>query len=454
MPLCTKLQSGFILALLLLGCTEDDGSSPAAGSGGSSAAGGAASSSAAGSPSVGVDPGDGGDAGDASVSAEGGALAGVSSSGAGGAGGAPPPACGSVPVEDGFVDVSASDPGIRYVGRFDFQNPDAPRMTFPAATVETVFEGDAIDLRLDELAPGGATRTQYYEVTIDSEPPTKLETCPQQEVYPLARNLEPGTHQVRISKRTEANVGSAHFLGFRVREGTTLTLPDSPERRMEFVGDSITCGYGNEVSTTDPDSYKFTSTNENALLAYGAVTARALEADYVAVAASGRGMVRNYSGGGGLTAPDFYDLTGPDLSAAAWDPTRYAPDVIVINLGTNDFSIGLDADTLATMREDYRQTYGEFLTHLRELHPAATLIAAVGPMMSDSYPAEYQAWTSIRADVQEVVDAHAAAGDTNVFFFQFSPQTSPYGEDWHPTVATHQTMADLLVAFVRETKGW
>lgn len=365
------------------------------------------------------------------------------------------PKCGAIPVDEGFIDVAASDPGIRYVGRFDFDDPEAPRMMFPAVTVETEFEGDAIDLRLKEGAPGTAsTNTEYYAVTIDGGEPVKLQTCPAQEIYPLARALGSGTHRVRISKRTEGSVGSALFLGFRVREAGTLHLPKAPERRVEFVGDSITCGYGNEVSTTDPDSYSFTSTNENALLAYGAVAAAELGADYVAVAASGRGMVRNYSGGSGLHAPEFYELAGPDSGAVAWDHTLYSPDVVVVNLGTNDFSIGLEADEVVTMREEYRATYTKFLSRLRVLHPKATLIAVVGPMISDSYPPGYQAWTSIRADVQEVVQSFVDDGDSKVLYFALSPQSSPYGEDWHPTLATHQKMADALSAFIKEELGW
>lgn len=375
-------------------------------------------------------------------------------SGAGGGAGAPA-ACGSIPVDDGFIDVPASDPAIRYVGRFDFADEAAPRMAFPASAVETTFEGDAVDLRLRESAPGtSTTSTEYYEVRIDDEPPIKLEACPAQEIYPLARDLGSGSHRVRVSKRTEASVGAAAFLGFRVRDDTELNLPEAPERRMEFVGDSITCGYGNEVSTTDPDSYKFTSANENALFAYGAVTARALGADYVAVAASGRGMVRNYSGGGGLYAPEFYELTSSEASGVAWDHSNYSPDVIVVNLGTNDFSIGLSEEEVTAMREEYRAAYVEFLTHLRALHPDATLVATVGPMMSDSYPPGYRAWTSIRSDVQGVVEGLVEGGDSKVLYFEFATQSAPYGEDWHPTLATHQKMADALGAFIREELGW
>lgn len=362
--------------------------------------------------------------------------------------------CGSTAVEGGFIEVKASDPGIRYVGRFDFSKTDAPRMAFPAVTIETRFEGDAIDMRLQEKAGGGTTTTPYYEVTIDSEPPVKLKTCSGREVYPLARGLSDGTHTVRVSKRTEASVGTATFLGFRVRPDTVLTRPEAPQRRLEFVGDSITCGYGDEISTDTPDDFKFTSVNENALSSYGAVTARGFAADYVAVAISGRGMVRNYSGGSGLKGPEYYELSGAESSWPVWDHARYSPDVIVVNLGTNDFSPGLDPDQLAAMRADYRQTYAEFLAQLRRLHPQATLIAAVGPMITDSYPDGYAAWTSIQADVKGTVDARVAGGDSNVFYFAFDPQSGPYGEDWHPTVATHQQMATLLSAFIKEKKAW
>jgi hypothetical protein len=91
---------------------------------------------------------------------------------------------------------------------------------------------------------------------------------------------------------------------------------------------------------------------------------------------------------------------------------------------------------------------------LRELHPEAALIGAVGPMMSDSYPEGYEAWTSIRSDVREVVGSFVADGDERVFYFEFVAQSSPYGEDWHPTLATHQRMADALTAFIEEELGW
>ena len=224
---------------------------------------------------------------------------------------------------------------------------------------------------------------------------------------------------------------------------------------MEFVGDSITCGYGDEVSTTTPDDFKFTAVNEDAYRAYGAITAEAFDADYVAIAVSGRGVVRNYSGFSAPVVPAIYETTLPEeASAPAWDHASYSPDVVVVNLGTNDFSPGIALDQLDAFRATFRQSYIDFLTRIREVHATASIVAVVGPMMSDSYPTGYTAWTSIQADVKAVVDARHDANDSNVYYFALAPQQSPYGEDWHPTIATHKQMAEALKPLVANVRGW
>lgn len=361
--------------------------------------------------------------------------------------------------EEGFIDVPVTDPNIRYVGRV-VKTADAVAFAFPAVQIEAVFDGDAVDMKLRDYGTGTATATNHYWVIVDGVS-AKLEVCPGSGVYPLARNLGAGPHTLTIVKRTESgpggqeNKGKGEFLGLRVRPGTVLGEAVKPTRLFEFVGDSITCGYGNEVSTTDPDSFKFTSVNEDAWHAYGAITARALNADYVAVAASGRGVIRNYSGFAGAVVPEIYEMTlHEDSPAVAWDHTGYTPDVVVINLGTNDFSPGIELGQLATHRAAFKQGYIDFLARIRAVHAQASIVAVVGPMMNDAWPEGYDAWTSIQEDVKAAVAARAAASDSRVHYFALEPQSSPYGEDWHPTLSTHQKMADALVPFIRGIRGW
>jgi lysophospholipase L1-like esterase len=364
------------------------------------------------------------------------------------------------PIEkDGFVEVAATDPNIRYVGRIQ-RKTKSVAFAYPAVQIQARFEGDALDMRLNDNGLDIAPSTNYYWIVVDGVA-SKLQPCQESQVYPLARNLGPGEHTISIIKRTESgpgghsSAGLGEFLGFRVRTGTSLKPTTAPGRLLEFVGDSITCGYGNELSTDDPSSYKFTSVNEDAWHAFGAVTAQWLKADYVAIAASGRGVMRNWGGFVSLYVPDLYEMTLPENnSLPPWDHSQYTPDAIVINLGTNDYSPGVPLDEWELHRANFRAAYVAFLRRIRAVHPSSAIVVTVGPMMNDDSPAGYNAWTAILADVKAVMETRQAEADANVFFLAFEPQTGPYGEDWHPTLATHRAMAGVLTPFLSNLLGW
>jgi lysophospholipase L1-like esterase len=461
MSACRRL---FVLALVM-GCSNEAASPdrddlPAAGDGSSSAGGTSSSAGDSGGSASGVAGAGAGLAGNTGeLAVPGGELTGVAGQ-ATGVGGQPPrtsvltssgvcgftePVAYGPPGADGMVDVPPADPNIFYLGRVAC-DATGPAFAFPAVSVRVRFQGDALDLRLRDSGTGTATSTNYYDVSIDGGEPTRLDVTAGDQVYPLARDLGPGEHGAQIVKRVESggNSGKGQLLGFRVREGTTLLPVAAKPLLVEFVGDSITCGYGNEVSTTTPEMFPFTTINENANAAYGAVAARLLDAEYVAVAISGRGVYRNYSDGAGELAPSFYEDTLPDDAAAPpWDFARYVPDVVVVNLGTNDFSPpGPD-------HAAYRAAYSAFLKQIRAHHPDALLLAVVGTMLNDGFPPGVMAWTTNQSDVSSVVAELTAAGDGNVHYLALTPQTAPFGEDYHPTRATHQQMAEAVANELR-----
>jgi lysophospholipase L1-like esterase len=355
---------------------------------------------------------------------------------------------------DGSIPVPATHPLVAYTGRVDCQAPGGPALGYVGASVRVRFSGTGLELKLKDYGAGTPETTNYYDVAVDGSEPTLLEVSPQQERYVLAADLSDGEHQVELFKRVEAapggssGAGKAEILGFVLR-GSALLPALQATRRLEFVGDSITCGYGNELETTTPDTAHYTTRNSNGHKAYGAVTAQLLGAQYSAVAFSGRGMSRSYAGGAGQIMPEMYLSSIPeDTAAGAWDPAQYVPDAVVINLGTNDFS------TTGVDRALFVQNYVDFLTTLRGYYPKAALVAAIGPMLSDYYPPGEKAWTNAQADIKAAVDARVATGDANVHFLAFAPQTAPYGEDWHPTIATHRKMAEELSAALKGILGW
>ena len=149
--------------------------------------------------------------------------------------------------------IKADNANIQYMGRIDFTNPQVPTYAFPGITIKAKFNGTKVSAVIKDYSLGGATTTNYYNVLIDDVVVMKLKVNSADTLYLLADNLTSADHTVTLIKRTEASVGKSSFKGFVIDGTALLTLP-ALTYKMEFIGDSWTCGYGNEVSTTSPNT--------------------------------------------------------------------------------------------------------------------------------------------------------------------------------------------------------
>jgi lysophospholipase L1-like esterase len=330
-------------------------------------------------------------------------------------------------------DASAAPSGVRFVGRVDRSDPAGPRFSWPGTSIVARFTGSTIGVRLRD--PGN-----FFQVFVDGMPQPVLAAASGKESYPIASGLAAGPHELLLHRRTEAFVGETQFLGLVLDPGGALLAPPPPaQRRLEFVGDSITCGYG----VDGPDmSCPFTPATENHYLAFGAVAARALQAEAISVAYSGKGLYRNLGGDTGATMPMLYDRINVDR-AARWDFAGWTPDAVIINLGTNDFGMGDPG-------MGYGDAYRAFLQRVRGLYPKAHLLCTLGPMMNGTQVAQ------ARGYLMPVLDTLQAAGDTRVSYLEFPMQdgSTGFGCDWHPSKGTNQQMADKLVAELRRLLAW
>lgn len=282
----------------------------------------------------------------------------------------------------------------------------------------------------------------YAMVWIDGEPGRKFRLNAADGIYALADGLSPGEHTVEVVRVTEGHVGLTHFRGFELAAGgTPLPWRGAPERRIEFIGDSITCGYGVEV---DDPKLHFEPATENFCLGYSGLTARALDADYVAVSRSGIGMVRGYDGPrDGIPADAMPAVYGRSLylrSDSVWDFRRFTPDVICLNLGTNDFSTsGVNVDLFV-------DAYGKFLHQLLARYPKARIVVLQGPMNSSA---------ELRAALDRVLGALRGDAAARIHFLALTPQGSVgLGADYHPNRAQSEINARELTAFLRDLMGW
>lgn len=350
--------------------------------------------------------------------------------------------------------IPANDAKIQYIGRIDFTNPLAPTFAFPGVSIKAKFQGTSISANLTEYGAGGVATTNYFNVIIDGGTPVVLKLAAAQTTYELASGLVDTEHTIELFKRTEASVGKVAFKGFVLENGKALVEAEAlSKKRIEFIGNSITCGYGNE-SSTNPPKDGFSSVNENNYNAWGAVTARNIDAQYMCTAYSGRGLVRNNTGSTSGVASQFYNRIFPDEGSSTWNHQNYKPHIIVINLGTNDFAAEVSNAAYTVEKTDFQNGYKEFISTLRSHHADAKIICAVGVMMSDYYPVGASHWTRIQDYVSTMVDDVNNGGDKNVFYFKMNPQVAPYGEDWHPTAATDVKMANGLTDFINEKINW
>jgi lysophospholipase L1-like esterase len=327
-------------------------------------------------------------------------------------------------------------PNILYVGRFNTSDPAGPRSAWSATTIKANFSGTGISANLY------SSGDNWYNVVIDGvvKPPLHISSDVGGSVT-LASGLASGNHTVEFVRRTEAWVGDVQFRGFTVEGGQLLAPPTPSARRIELIGDSITCGYGNEGTSA---SQHFTTQNENAYLAYGPVTARALGADEFNICWSGKGVIRNYGGDTTDLMPSLYSRILPYDTTTFWNSSQWVPQVVVINLGTNDFASSIPDKTAFT------SGYSNFVSQIRSQYPNAHIYLALGPMLS------WDSLTSARDYITTVANQFNAAGDAKVHFIEFPMQDGSlgYGEDYHPSVAEDAAMANQLINQIKADLGW
>ena len=344
----------------------------------------------------------------------------------------------TLPVQGKIV--PADDPNIQYVGRICFQNPKQPRFTFPGVQINARFTGTSLRMM-------AKPRSGYFMVQIDEAEPFKVSFMGERDsVATLATALQRGEHTVRMMYVIEGYELKPDFRGFVLdKDGHLLTPQPLPERTIEFIGNSITCAYGNE-STDAADHFDYAT--ENHYYGYAQMTARALDAMAYVVARSGIGVYREFGGPKTGTPKNVmtteYEYTNLYDRSERWDFSRYQPQVVCINLGTNDLSTNNYDVKL------FKQGFVKMVRLVRQHNPQAKIVLLCGSMLGG------KELEIAKNTLNEVMEEAHKSGDSEVYRFDFTPQNGSlqYGADWHPSLWQHQKMAGELTAFLRTLMKW
>lgn len=333
-----------------------------------------------------------------------------------------------------------TEKNVKLLGR-TWMNNDIRWCSYSASGVEFKFYGKkcTFSLRADSLYDQKAHQPRYA-IYVDDELVVEEMMDKGIKEVPVFEADSAEEHVIRLVKLSESSDSSLGIQYIICDEDAVVEPTEEKALKIEFVGDSITCGYG--VDGELGDSYM--TSNENATKAYAYMTAQKLDADYSLVSMSGYGIISGYT-----TAekqekqvmPLYYDKLGNSYGTAGglspsdieWD-FSFQPDIVVINLGTNDASYtGNDVDRC----EEYVQGYVSFLEMVREKNPNAYIVCALGIMGQDLCP-----------QVEEAVERFSSeSGDEKVYYVKLDVQSwnNGYAVDWHPTVASHEHAAEQMV---------
>jgi lysophospholipase L1-like esterase len=326
--------------------------------------------------------------------------------------------------------VANSPDGLKYMSADVHGRVSKDLYQWPGPYFEAKFSGSSVYFR---TGPGDV----ILHTLVDGQSVGTL-VKPRPGLY-LVDGLANGTHTVRIEAVTESQAAPNQFGGFALPAGGKALSMTPRKRQIEFIGDSHTVGYGDISQSRDCSSDEVWKTTDNSRT-FGVQVARRYDADFQVNAISGRGIVRNYDGSPGDPLPVAYPFVLLDHSAL-YDDAAWQPQIIVIALGTNDFSTPLKAGekwkTRDELHADYEATYVKFVERLRARNRHAFIILWATDM------AEHE----IQREAGKVVAQLQSKGDDKVAFLSIEGLAMT-GCHWHPSLADHQAIAEKLIHFI------
>jgi Carbohydrate esterase 2 N-terminal/GDSL-like Lipase/Acylhydrolase family len=286
----------------------------------------------------------------------------------------------------------------------------------------------------------------YYYVIVDGDGTNanKIKIEKEKKWYTLVSNLDDKQHSVELFKVTNTDFITTRFYGFEI-DGTAKVLKadKKPKRKIEFIGNSITCGHAAEDSSNDSGAPEFF----NNYRAYGAITARHFNARYYCTSKSGIGITISWFP---EVMPEIFNRLNPKDASSKWDFSRYTPDIVVVNLFQNDsWLVNMPEHQQFKARfgtekpsEDFIiNAYKNFLQTIRDNYPKARIICCLGNMDATMEGSKWPGY----------VDAAVALlNDKKIVTHYFHYKNTP----GHPNKTEQQVMAADLVAFIEKNKFW
>ncbi|ORX65058.1 hypothetical protein BCR32DRAFT_330447 [Anaeromyces robustus] len=268
-------------------------------------------------------------------------------------------------------------------------------------------------------------------------------------------------HVIRLMKVSECHKGSIYINEIKT-DSDSIRPTAAKNKKIEFIGDSITCAFG----ALDTEG-EFTTRTEDGTKSYAYKVAQKFDVDYSIFGFSGYGIYSGFSFNG-IRNPDFlvpphYDKLGelkwneehPEatnivMANIKWDASEFIPDLIVINLGTNDdlyVRYINDEKTKEIEKINFSNEYKKFIKHVRSIHPNSEILCTIGVMGQDFFPL-----------IENVVSTYCKeTNDNKINVFKFNIQNiekNGIGIMDHPNALSQVDAAIELIEEIEKRYGW
>ncbi|MGN1416836.1 MAG: GDSL-type esterase/lipase family protein, partial [Oscillospiraceae bacterium] len=350
--------------------------------------------------------------------------------------------------------VVLTEDNVKLTGRTELID-DTLWCAFSGTGADFIYTGKGLDVTIvgDGAATVGSDNQARVAVYVNGERVVDEMIDSAEKTFRVAESDELTTSEIQIVKLSETAQSTIGIKPFVLAEGESVAPAEAKPLKIEFIGDSITCGYGVDDEVKE---HHFSTSTEDVTKAYAYKTAQLLDADYSMVSISGWGIISGYTNDPNKKAdsqqiPFYYGKLGYSYNKFAgttapqdidWDFSRFKSDIIVINLGTNDNSyVKGDKDK----RAEFETAYMDFIGQVRENNPDAHIFCVLGIMGAELFN-----------DVGEAALFYSENNnDDKVHFLQLPTQdgTLGYAADWHPTEATHEVAAEYLAGEIKTALG-
>ncbi len=301
--------------------------------------------------------------------------------------------------------------------------------------MEFKFNGTSVKATMGYLGSAGLT----VEATcfVDGERTKKVELTDKATEYVLAEGLENTEHTVRIVK-SAIQCTTQTFASKVVVEGKILPAPEAKDRYILALGDSLSAGRG---VLGDANSNGQTRNMDDCTYATPWLIAEHFDADLELIADTGYGIYQSSSGNKTSTIPRVWRyLSYAQSSKTEYDYSQSEPDIIIINLGTNDEFAKTDIVT-------FRNHLKAFLMDIRKAYPDTPILYYYGMLRTGNYNM-----------IKNVINEFVEGGDENLYLMKLddcSTLTSlgimPFS---HPNPKQYEYYAEKVQEKISEIMGW